>query len=48
MTKNNLFVFILVSLFSLNLQGQDKPEKKEKEKKEKTYDEIIGIEEMIN
>ena len=43
MTKNNLFVFILVSLFSLNLQGQDKPEKKEKkEKKEKTFDEIIG------
>ena len=42
MTKNNLFVFILVSLFFFNLQGQDKPEKKEKEKKEKTYDEIIG------
>ena len=43
MTKNNLFVFILVSLFSFNLQGQDKPEKKEKkEKKEKTFDEIIG------
>jgi len=41
-TKNNLFVFILVSLFFFNLQGQDKPEKKEKEKKEKTYDEIIG------
>jgi hypothetical protein len=42
MTKNNLFVFILVSLFSFNLQGQDKPEKKEKkEKKEKTFDEII-------
>ncbi len=42
MTKNNLFVFILFSLFFFNLQGQDKPEKKEKEKKEKTYDEIIG------
>ena len=42
MTKKNFFVFILVSLFFFNLQGQNKPEKKEKEKKEKTYDEIIG------
>ena len=42
MNKKNFFVFILVSLFFFNLQGQNKPEKKEKEKKEKTYDEIIG------